>query len=275
RPSVVAAGVVAELAEVAGPPAPDRAVRLQGAGGVVVRRNGLDAGQLPGALDDLHRVDPSEVDVTLRPVAELPVIRGAPAPHGAVGLEGTSVGVTEGQGAAADGRGDRRRRGDRKGQLQAERERCDDRSSAGTASDTVRPGAGHEVASLSGHGNRGAGRRDRRGSPSERARISVGRAGRVSTENPGPAWGAGAPGGTRTHDLQVRNLTLYPLSYGRNLAEREGFEPSKQVTPLNGLANRRTRPLCDLSGRGREATTGPSRNSISGWMRAPSIDFRS
>jgi hypothetical protein len=26
----------------------------------------------------------------------------------------------------------------------------------------------------------------------------------------------GAPGGTRTHDLQVRNLTLYPLSYGRN-----------------------------------------------------------
>jgi hypothetical protein len=27
--------------------------------------------------------------------------------------------------------------------------------------------------------------------------------------------GFGAPGGTRTHDLQVRNLTLYPLSYGR------------------------------------------------------------
>ena len=78
-----------------------------------------------------------------------------------------------------------------------------------------------------------------------------------------PAWpvneeGGGAPGGTRTHDLQVRNLTLYPLSYGRamptvperELAEREGFEPSKQVTPLNGLANRRTRPLCDLSVRG-------------------------
>ena len=31
------------------------------------------------------------------------------------------------------------------------------------------------------------------------------------------------------------------------MAEREGFEPSEQVTPLNGLANRRTRPLCDLS----------------------------
>ncbi len=27
----------------------------------------------------------------------------------------------------------------------------------------------------------------------------------------------GAPDGTRTHDLQVRNLTLYPLSYGRAL----------------------------------------------------------
>src|SRR5688572_33240070 len=35
------------------------------------------------------------------------------------------------------------------------------------------------------------------------------------------------------------------------LAEREGFEPSKQVTPLSGLANRRTRPLCDLSQSGR------------------------
>ncbi|MBF8289830.1 MAG: hypothetical protein HW391_798 [Chloroflexi bacterium] len=63
---------------------------------------------------------------------------------------------------------------------------------------------------------------------------------------------SGAPGGTRTHDLQVRNLTLYPLSYGRTrcrrrLAEREGFEPSEQVAPLSGLANRRTRPLCDLS----------------------------
>src|SRR6185436_13655627 len=31
------------------------------------------------------------------------------------------------------------------------------------------------------------------------------------------------------------------------MAEREGFEPSEQVTPLSGLANRRTRPLCDLS----------------------------
>ena len=58
----------------------------------------------------------------------------------------------------------------------------------------------------------------------------------------------GAPSWTRTHDLQVRNLTLYPLSYGRAMvAEREGFEPSRQVTPPGGLANRCTRPLCDLS----------------------------
>jgi len=32
------------------------------------------------------------------------------------------------------------------------------------------------------------------------------------------------------------------------VAEREGFEPSRQVTPPGGLANRCTRPLCDLSG---------------------------
>jgi hypothetical protein len=31
------------------------------------------------------------------------------------------------------------------------------------------------------------------------------------------AGSVGAPGGTRTHDLQVRNLALYPLSYGRTL----------------------------------------------------------
>ena len=33
----------------------------------------------------------------------------------------------------------------------------------------------------------------------------------------------------------------------RAVAEREGFEPSEEETPFNGLANRRTRPLCDLS----------------------------
>ena len=47
---------------------------------------------------------------------------------------------------------------------------------------------------------------------------------------------------------------------GEVLAEREGFEPSKQVTPLGGLANRCTRPLCDLSvaDGGRHPTTGSS-----------------
>ena len=59
------------------------------------------------------------------------------------------------------------------------------------------------------------------------------------------------PERTRTSDLQVRNLTLYPLSYGHvtGMAEREGFEPSEEEIPFNGLANRRTRPLCDLSER--------------------------
>src|SRR5215213_264707 len=47
-----------------------------------------------------------------------------------------------------------------------------------------------------------------------------------------------------------------------SVAEREGFEPSKQVTPLNGLANRRTRPLCDLSAGGSEATTGSLENGL-------------
>jgi hypothetical protein len=48
------------------------------------------------------------------------------------------------------------------------------------------------------------------------------------------------------------------------MAEREGFEPSEQVTPLGGLANRCTRPLCDLS----EATAadmlprGPGRAGV-------------
>ena len=68
------------------------------------------------------------------------------------------------------------------------------------------------------------------------------------------------PERTRTSDLQVRNLTLYPLSYGhvrRRVAEREGFEPSEEETPFNGLANRRTRPLCDLSARRPKAITGP------------------
>jgi hypothetical protein len=51
--------------------------------------------------------------------------------------------------------------------------------------------------------------------------------------------GNGVPERTRTSDLQVRNLMLYPLSYGhtsrslrRWVAEREGFEPSEEVYPL-------------------------------------------
>jgi hypothetical protein len=33
-----------------------------------------------------------------------------------------------------------------------------------------------------------------------------------------------------------------------SLAEREGFEPSKEISPLTGLANQRIQPLCHLSG---------------------------
>src|SRR6266542_5458002 len=48
-----------------------------------------------------------------------------------------------------------------------------------------------------------------------------------------------------------------------DLAEREGFEPSKQVTPLGGLANRCTRPLCDLSVGRNEAD--PTMAPRAGW----------
>ncbi len=70
----------------------------------------------------------------------------------------------------------------------------------------------------------------------------------------------GVPERTRTSGLQVRNLMLYPLSYGHTpwaLAEREGFEPSEEETPFNGLANRRTRPLCDLSQAAADDSMGP------------------
>jgi hypothetical protein len=47
------------------------------------------------------------------------------------------------------------------------------------------------------------------------------------------------------------------------VAEREGFEPSEEETPFNGLANRRTRPLCDLSASGADDSMGHSRRPIS------------
>src|SRR5688500_19951159 len=76
--------------------------------------------------------------------------------------------------------------------------------------------------------------------------------------------GNGVPERTRTSDLQVRNLMLYPLSYGhtsRSLADgwRRGRDsnPRKRFTPFNGLANRRTRPLCDLSVIAADDSMGP------------------
>jgi hypothetical protein len=63
---------------------------------------------------------------------------------------------------------------------------------------------------------------------------NIRRVGKISSTSDSKST-CGAPGGTRTHDLQVRNLTLYPLSYGRTmpaiLAERGGFEPPMGVTP--------------------------------------------
>src|SRR4026208_29978 len=68
----------------------------------------------------------------------------------------------------------------------------------------------------------------------------------------------------------------------RMLAEREGFEPSEQVAPLNGLANRRTRPLCDLSVRtgGGRPFTGthppprPPPRRPRGWRAADGVSPR-
>ena len=41
----------------------------------------------------------------------------------------------------------------------------------------------------------------------------------------------GAPDGTRTHDLQVRNLALYPLSYGRTLDFAEDWRRGRDLNP--------------------------------------------
>ncbi len=53
------------------------------------------------------------------------------------------------------------------------------------------------------------------------------------------------------------------------MAEREGFEPSEEETPFNGLANRRTRPLCDLSASGADDSMGPSGGASSRPLPSP------
>ncbi len=45
----------------------------------------------------------------------------------------------------------------------------------------------------------------------------------------------------------TKDFILSRVKANCKLAEREGFEPSKQVTPLDGLASRCIRPLCHLS----------------------------
>ena len=60
------------------------------------------------------------------------------------------------------------------------------------------------------------------------------------------------------------------------MAEREGFEPSEEETPFSGLANRRTRPLCDLSASGADDSMGPSGGASSRPLLplAPAAHFR-
>ena len=68
---------------------------------------------------------------------------------------------------------------------------------------------------MSGAGMSGAGGRTHYGLRAMHGRVR---------QRWGAGWETGAPGGTRTHDLQVRNLTLYPLSYGRTLPAESGGE---------------------------------------------------
>ena|SRR3990167_8545753 len=58
----------------------------------------------------------------------------------------------------------------------------------------------------------------------ERLSVSCGESGR-----------GGAPGGTRTHDLQVRNLTLYPLSYGRTRCRQDVWRRGGDSNPRSRL----------------------------------------
>ena len=60
-------------------------------------------------------------------------------------------------------------------------------------------------------------------------------------------WRARRDSNSRPSGPQPDALSTELRAPRKEMAEREGFEPSKQVTPLTGLANRRTRPLCDLS----------------------------
>src|SRR6266576_3341140 len=60
-------------------------------------------------------------------------------------------------------------------------------------------------------------------------------------------WRARRDSNPRPLGPQPNALSTELRAHAVRLAEREGFEPSMQVTPHGGLANRCTRPLCDLS----------------------------
>ena len=70
-------------------------------------------------------------------------------------------------------------------------------------------------------------------------RGNSGRAGIRRQDTGVSALECGAPGGTRTHDLQVRNLTLYPLSYGRTVPAVAGAD--RETGGEGGDSNPRSR----------------------------------
>ena len=71
-------------------------------------------------------------------------------------------------------------------------------------------------------------------------------------------WRAREDSNLRPSGPQPDALSTELRARATAMAEREGFEPSEEETPFNGLANRRTRPLCDLSASGADDSMGPS-----------------
>ena len=89
---------------------------------------------------------------------------------------------------------------------------------------------------------------------------------------------SGAFGGIRTPNLLIRSQMLYPLSYERlfvetkvypsmrtgpsDFAEKQGFEPWDQVSPVNSLAVSPIRPLSHFSVHSRRGGTEPEESCI-------------
>src|SRR5438445_12583395 len=82
-------------------------------------------------------------------------------------------------------------------------------------------------------------------------------------------WRAREDSNLRPSGPQPDALSAELRARVRALAEREGFEPSEEETPFNGLANRRTRPLCDLSASGADDSMAPSERRPRGPVPTP------